>query len=188
MPLTQYSTATSLDGFIADADDSLDWLFSVTKVGDEDRFAPFLANVGAFAMGAGTYRWMLRAESVLEHPEKWANWYGDRPCWVFSHRDLPVVSKANIRFVTGDVRPVHDAMTCAAGDKNIWLVGGGDLVGQFSDHHLLDEIILRYAPVTLGAGAPVLPRRLTGVFDLQEAVIVNGAFVEVSYRVRRTRL
>jgi dihydrofolate reductase len=186
VPLTQYSTATSLDGFIADADDSLDWLFGVATTGDEDRFAPFLADVGAFAMGATTYRWVLRVERVLEQPEKWAGWYGDRPCWVFSHRDLPVVPGANIEFVQGDVRPVHAAMTRAAGNKNIWLVGGGDLVGQFSDNGLLDEIILGYAPVTLGSGAPVLPRRLTDVLEVQEAVIVNGAFVEVRYRVRRT--
>ena len=185
VPLTQYSTATSLDGFIADADDSLDWLFGVATTGDEDRFAPFLADVGVFAMGSTTYRWVLRAERVLEQPEKWSGWYGDRPCWVFSHRDLPIVPGANIEFVQGDVRPVHAAMTRAAGDKNIWLVGGGDLVGQFSDNDLLDEIILGYAPVTLGSGAPVLPRRLTDVLEVQEAVIVNGAFVEVRYRVRR---
>lgn len=185
MPLTQYSTATSLDGYIADSDDSLDWLFSVATAGDEDRFAPFLAEVGAFAMGATTYRWVLRAEKVLEQPEKWADWYGDRPCWVFSHQALPAVPGAKIEFVHGDVRPVHQAMTQAAGDKNIWLVGGGDLVGQFSDHGLLDEVILGYAPVTLGGGAPVLPRRLTGVLELQEAVVVNGAFVEVRYRVQK---
>jgi dihydrofolate reductase len=49
----------------------------------------------------------------------------------------------------------------AADGKNIWLVGGGDLVGQFYDHGLLNEIILSVAPVTLGSGAPLLPRRIT---------------------------
>ena len=186
MPLTQYNTATSLDGFIADEHDSLDWLFSVPRTGDEDRFAPFLREVGAFAMGATTYQWAVRTEQLLDHPEKWREWYGSRPCWVFTHHDLARVPGAAIEFVSGDVRPVHKALTRAAGDQNIWLVGGGDLVGQFSDHRLLDEIILGYAPVTLGAGAPVLPRRLTGVFELREAVVVNGAFVEARYRVRRS--
>ena len=51
-------------------------------------------------------------------------------------------------------------MTRAAGDRNIWIVGGGDLAGQFADAGLLDEVIVSIAPVTLGAGAPLLPRRL----------------------------
>ncbi|WP_175986094.1 dihydrofolate reductase family protein [Microbacterium tenebrionis] len=51
-------------------------------------------------------------------------------------------------------------MTAAAGDKDIWIVGGGDLAGQFVDAGLLDEVWLQYAPVTLGSGAPVLPRSL----------------------------
>jgi dihydrofolate reductase len=187
MPLTQYSTATSLDGFIADENDSLDWLFAVATTGNEDRFAPFLADVGAFAMGATTYRWVLRVEHVLDAPEKWQDWYGDRPCWVFSHHELPEIPGADIEFVQGDVRPVHAAMAAAAGNKNIWLVGGGNLVGQFVDAGLLDEVILGYAPVTLGAGASVLPRRMTDVLELQEAVVVNGAFVEVRYRVKPSR-
>jgi dihydrofolate reductase len=73
MTLTQYSTATSLDGFIADENDSLDWLFAVPTIGNEDRFAPFLAEVAAFAMGATTYRWVLREEQVLDQPEKWVS-------------------------------------------------------------------------------------------------------------------
>ncbi len=40
------------------------------------------------------------------------------------------------------------------------MVGGGDLVGQFADRGLLDEVWVQYAPVALGAGAPLLPRRL----------------------------
>jgi dihydrofolate reductase len=121
----------------------------------------FFAGVGAFVMGATTYEWVLDNEDALAQPEKWASWYGDTPCWVFTHRDLPAVPGAPITFVSGDVRPVHAAMTEAAGDRDIWLVGGGELVGQFDDAGLLDEIILGVAPVALGAGAPVLPRRIT---------------------------
>ena len=51
-------------------------------------------------------------------------------------------------------------MAEAAGARNIWIVGGGDLAGQFADEGLLDEVIVSIAPVTLGGGAPLLPRRI----------------------------
>ena len=53
------------------------------------------------------------------------------------------------------------AMAAAAGGRNLWVVGGGDLAGQFADAGLLDEVLVTIAPVTLGAGAPLLPRRIT---------------------------
>ena len=183
MARTTYYTATSVDGFIADAAGSLDWLFEVE--GGADRFAPFFAGVGAFATGATTYAWVLEHEKVLERPEKWQQWYGDIPCWVFTHRDLPVVPGANITFVRGDVRPVHEAMAAVAGDRTIWLVGGGDLVGQFADQGLLDEIVLGVAPVTLGGGAPVLPRRLTSSRLTLTSVEQYGGFAGLTYAVGR---
>ncbi|MFI6760023.1 dihydrofolate reductase family protein [Micromonospora sp. NPDC050417] len=182
MPKTQYYTATSVDGFIADPDNSLDWLFQADSRG-EDRFAPFFAGVGAFAMGSTTYEWVLEHELLLDQPQKWHDYYGDRPSWVFTHRDLPAIPGANITFVSGDVRPVHAAMTEAAGGKNVWLVGGGELVGSFADHGLLDEIILGVAPVTLGAGKPLLPRRLLS--DRLQLVELErvGHFAYLTYSV-----
>ncbi|HWP49078.1 MAG TPA: dihydrofolate reductase family protein [Candidatus Limnocylindrales bacterium] len=59
------------------------------------------------------------------------------------------------------MRPVHWQMITGASDKNIWLVGGGALVGQFYDHGLLDEMIVTIVSVTLDNGAPLLPRPIT---------------------------
>ncbi|MBX6358070.1 MAG: dihydrofolate reductase [Micromonosporaceae bacterium] len=183
MSKTQYYTATSVDGFIADQHNSLDWLFEVERQG-QDRFGPFFAEVGAFAMGATTYEWVLAHEKLLEQPQKWRGWYGDVPCWVFTHRSLPAPADANITFVSGDVRPVHEAMATAARGKNIWLVGGGELVGAFADQGLLDEIILGVAPVTLGAGAPLLPRRLPSSRLSLSSVEQAGQFAYLTYAVR----
>jgi dihydrofolate reductase len=180
---TQYYTAASIDGFIADSGNSLDWLLEVDA--KPDRFPAFFAKVGAFAMGATTYEWVLEHERVVDQPEKWAAWYGDRPSWVFTHRRLAPVPGANITFVSGDVRPVHEAMVEAADGRNVWLVGGGELVGTFADQGLLDEIILGVAPVFLGAGAPLLPRRLlSSQLELHD-VARNGQFVQLTYRTRR---
>ena len=181
-PKTQYYTATSIDGFIADADNSLDWLFEADKAGDHP-FAEFFSHVGAFAMGATTYEWILAHEGMLGEPLKWKNTYGGTPAWVFTHRRLEPIPGANLTFVQGDVRPVHAAMTARAGGKNLWLVGGGELTGAFADAGLLDEIILGVAPVTLGAGAPLLPRRLTSSRLSLVEVRQAGQFAQLRYQV-----
>jgi dihydrofolate reductase len=179
---TQYFTATSIDGFIADEHNSLDWLFEADSKGN-DRFDLFFDGVGAFAMGATTYEWVLAHERLLEQPDRWRDWYGEVPAWVFTHRDLPRLPGANVAVVSGDVRPVHEAMVTSARGKNIWLVGGGDLVGQFADHGLLDELILGVAPVTLGAGAPVLPRRLLSSRLTLSSVEQVAQFAYLTYAV-----
>ena len=182
MSLTQYYTATTLDGFIADADNSLDWLFSR----DRDTAGPlnygeFIAGVGAMAMGSTTYEWILDHEFAGKEPAEW-KWPYDVPSWVFTHRQLPFVPDARIEFADGDIPAVHEAMVRAAGDRNVWIVGGGDLAGQFADAGLLDEVIVSIAPVTLGGGAPLLPRRI----ELRlEELGRNGEFVSVRFSVRR---
>jgi dihydrofolate reductase len=184
---TQYYTATTLDGFIADENHSLDWLFEVDREvdGGEHSFGAFFGEVGAMAMGATTYEWVLEHDDLLEQPEKWRGYYGETPCWVFTHRRLPPIPGADLRFVEGDVGPVHAQMTEAAAGKNVWLVGGGDLVGQFADQGLLDEILAGVAPVTLGGGAPLLPRRLTAKQLELVDVARDKQFARLTYRVRK---
>jgi dihydrofolate reductase len=183
MTRTQYYTATAIDGYIADPDNSLDWLFEVAAE-PGDRFDRFMDGVGAIAMGATTYEWVLAHDRVADRPEEWLRWYGRRPCWVFSHHDLPGVPGVDIRFVQGDVRPVHAEMVEAAGGRNVWLVGGGELVAAFADQGLLDDIVLGVAPVTLGAGAPLLPRRLTGGRLRLTGVEQIDQFAYLTYEVR----
>jgi len=103
------------------------------------------------------------------------------PCWVFTHRELPVVPDANVSFVSGDIRAVYDQMKAAAEGRNLWVVGGGELAGQFADLGLLDEIILTVAPVTLGAGAPLLPRRLTAAQLTLTNCSHDGTFASFTY-------
>jgi dihydrofolate reductase len=177
---TQYYTATSLDGFIATEDDSLEWLFSLGDVNDTS-YPSFIKEVGALAMGRATYEWMLR--HLGEHGEPWPY---SQPTWVFCNRPHDLVAGADIRLVKGDVRPVHAAMKAAADGKNLWLVGGGDLVGQFHDAGLLDEIIVQIGSVTLGRGKPLLPRQITNPsLCLTAARRIGPGFAELRYDVAR---
>ena len=181
---TQYYTATSIDGYIADKNNSLDWLFQFGEIESmKDDYPQFFEQVGALAMGSTTYEWIIAHENLVEAPEKWPY---DRPTWVFSHRKLPIVPGANIHVVQGDVRPVHAEMVKAAHGNNAWLVGGGELAGQFADHGLLDEIILNVAPVMLGSGAPLFPRSLTTPpLKLKRVQQHRDVFVVLTYDVQR---
>ncbi len=158
--LTQYYTATSLDGFIADPEHSLEWLF----IREQEKNGPlnyddFIADVGAMAMGSTTYEWILDHEFAGKDVAEW-KWPYEIPGWVFTQRELPVVPAAPIEFTSAEVATVHAQMASAAGERNVWIVGGGDLAGQFADAGLLDQVIVYIAPVTLGGGAPLLPRRI----------------------------
>lgn len=112
-------------------------------------------------MGSATYEyeWMLR-HFANQGRNAAAEWPYSQPCWVFNSRELPLVEGANLHFVRGDIRPVYESMYATADEKNLWLMGGGDLVGQFYDTGLLDEIIAQIGSVTLGSGKPFLPRQI----------------------------
>jgi dihydrofolate reductase len=179
---TQFYTATSLDGFIATEDHSLDWLFPLGNVNDTS-YPEFIAEVGALAMGSSTYEWMLRNAQVIA-AETGSTWPYAQPTWIFSKRTLPRVPGAKLHFVRGDVRSVHQEMCMAANEKNIWVVGGGDLAGQFYDAGLLDEIIVQIGSVTLGKGQPLFPRRLTNPpLTLISVRQVGTGFAELRYQV-----
>lgn len=177
---TQYFTSTSLDGFIADANHSLEWLFPLGDVNDTS-YPTFIKDVGAIAMGSSTYEWMLR--HVINAPEPQA-WPYTQPVWVFTSRELPGIPGADIRFVRGDVRPVHAAMTAAANGQNVWIVGGGELAAQFADHGLLDEMHVQIASVTLGRGMPLFPRAMVSPpLRLMSVRQVGTGFAELVYEV-----
>jgi dihydrofolate reductase len=181
---TQYYTATSLDGFIATLDDSLEWLFPLGAIEDTS-YPAFIREVGALAMGSATYEWMLR-HVVGPEAKRRQPWPYEQPTWVFTSRTLPEVPGADLRFVAGDIRPVHDAMRDAAGEKNVWIVGGGELAGQFYDHGLLDDLFAQVGSVTLGAGKPLLPRAITSPpLRLISARAVGSGFAELHYEIPR---
>jgi dihydrofolate reductase len=173
---TTFHTATTLDGFLADPEDSLDWLLRQSQGPDgEQEFAAFMAGVGAIVMGSTTYEW------VVEHLDaQGGSWPYTVPSWVMTTRDLKPVEGADVRFASGDVRDVHARMLREAGERDLWVVGGGDLAGQLADAGLLDEVVVSIAPVVLGAGRPLLPRRLD--LELVETHAA-GAFVVARYRV-----
>jgi dihydrofolate reductase len=169
---TIYFAAASLDGFIADKNDSLEWLFKNGPT-DISFIDEFLKTVGAIAMGASTYQWLIDNSKNA--------WPYNVPCLVFTHRNFPSMEGADVHFVKGEVSVHHEELKRLAGKKNIWLMGGGDLVGQFHDHGLLDEMHIQTVSVFLNEGKKLFDRRTNQAFKIKEIRQRGESCVEVVY-------
>jgi dihydrofolate reductase len=169
---TIYYTAASLDGFIVDDGGSLDWL--LTRSIDQDGqfgYRTFIANVGALVMGSTTYRWLV------DHQP--GDWMYDQPTWVLTQRPDTVLPDHPVTVFGGDVADLHPRLRSAAGNRDIWVVGGGNTAAQFVSADLIDEMVISYAPCSLGSGTPVLP--VASEWTLADAG-VNGEFLCARWR------
>ena len=176
MARTQYYVAASLDGFIAEADDGLQWLFDAADdptTGEDANYNAFYSQVTAIAMGASTY------EIIVAHDRPWD--YVGRPTWVFTHRELPVPDGADVRFVQGSPQDHIADMRAAAGEGSLWVLGGGALASQFADDQLLDELIVTYVPAVLGSGVSLFARPIAGQLTLTSTEELTRGCVQNTY-------
>jgi dihydrofolate reductase len=187
MSLVRYYAAQTLDGYIAESDDTLDWLLKYEgkfEGADSDEghagYEAFYAGIGALVMGSVTYEW------VLAHGSAWA--YEGKPTWVLSTRELkrPEGEEVDVRVVDAEVPDLIDEMLAAAGDKDLWIVGGGNVASQFADHGRLDRVEVTVVPVVLGDGKPLFDRRLPGPpMQLIGSRTFFSGMVGLTYEVRR---
>lgn len=175
-----YYTASSIDGFIATEDDSLDWLMkqpqATTNPGGPFDYEVFIKDIGVLVMGATTYEWVL-AHDVEATGESWPY---TQPTFVFTHREAPLAAD-NVQLVAGAPQEQRAALEAAAAGQDVWIVGGGDLAEQFAAAGMLDEMIVTYAPVTLGSGRPLF----TGRRDVELVEQASdGVFLCARYAIR----
>jgi dihydrofolate reductase len=190
MSRTQYYCAASLDGYIAEADDSLGWLFNYEgsfeadgaepgPMGEGGAYEAFYGGVGALVSGAITY------EFVLDHLAEDGEWpYAGKPWWVLSSRELPVPERegVDVRIADAQVADLYDEMVAAAGERTLWVVGGGNVASQFAEAGLLDEVLVTVVPVVLGEGKPLFDRRLPGgPMRLTGTRVFTTGMVELRY-------
>jgi dihydrofolate reductase len=193
---TVYYCASSLDGYIAGADDSLDWLLDYEGVFEPEAAEPepmsegggyerFYEGVGALVAGSVTYEWILDHLDVAGGGE-WP--YRGKPCWVLSSRELrlPEGEEVDVRIASAPVGELYGEMAAAAGDRVLWVVGGGGVASQFADEGLLDEVHVTVVPVVLGAGKPLFERRPpNGPMLLTGTRAFKNGMVEVRYAIQR---
>lgn len=190
--MVQYYCATSLDGFIADADDGLEWLTGYEGSYESPDAEPgpmsgggsyeaFYEGVGALVSGSATYEW------VLAHIGEGSWPYRGKPWWVLSSRDLDIREGEGIdvRAINGPVGGLYDEIESSAGDRNVWVVGGGPVASQFAEADLLDEVLLTVVPVVLGAGKPLFERPLPLPLQLTGTTVFDTGMVELRYSVTR---
>ncbi|MEL6770847.1 MAG: dihydrofolate reductase family protein [Bacteroidota bacterium] len=165
MPRIVLFIATSLDGFVADADGGVDWLFTDADYGYTD----FFDTVGALAMGRTTFDQILG----------FGPWpYGDVPTTVFTHRPLDIPEGVPAEVAEGDVAAWLASLRETSLPGDVWLVGGGALVRSFREAALIDRYVLSVHPVLLGDGIPLfagaLPRadlRLTATTSFPSGLV-----------------
>jgi dihydrofolate reductase len=162
--------ATSLDGYIATEDDSLEWLFKTEGEGDNGYF-DFYNTVDTILIGRRTYDWIIEQEKG-EFP------YKNKKCYVFSKSEKDI--NENVEFVNQDVVEFTNKIKKMDGG-NIWLVGGGGLLNSFIKERLVDEFIITISPTLIGRGIPLFKKN-----DFELELKLKGMrrfnqFVELHY-------
>lgn len=176
MSRVQYFVASSLDGFIATTGDDLAWLLQFDGFeGGKESYESFMDGVGCIVMGGETFAWLMEHE-----PGNWP--YPATPCYVFTRHEHAAPPASDITFVRGDVREFIGDLKDDAGEKNVWMVGGGNLAAQFADAGLLDELIVSVIPVVLGEGKRLLPLEgPTPPLELTASRTMGRGIVELRY-------
>lgn len=166
--------AMSLDGYIATKDESLDWLFNCEGEGDNG-YSEFYDTVDTVLIGKKTYDWIMKHESG-EFP------YKNKKCYVFTRS--PFEDTEYVTFINEDIASFSNRLKNHEG-KNIWIVGGGELLQSFVEKKLVDEIILTVAPTVIGNGIPLF-REGNYQLDLSLKGTRNfNQFVELHYTIKK---
>jgi dihydrofolate reductase len=191
---TQYYCAATLDGYIADADDGLGWLFGYQGSydgedaepgprGEGNAYERFYGGVGALVSGSTTYEFVL---DQLDDDSEWP--YRGKPYWALSSRELrvPEGDGIDVRVADAEVADLHEEMVAAAAGRNLWVVGGGSVASQFAEAGLLDDVLVTVVPVVLGGGKPLFDHRLPGrPLRLTGRTTFESGLVELRYAIER---
>ena len=160
--------ASSLDGFIARENGDVSWLFTDADYG----YKNFYKSVDTVIMGRKTYEKSLEFE---KEP------YKDKKCYVFSRNKSPRKFE-NVEFVNDAVSFAKKIIKSKG--RDIWLVGGSDIISIFLNNGLLDEVIIYQHPVILGRGIPLFKKIKKDVkLKFVKSRIYKSGLVQLNYEV-----
>jgi dihydrofolate reductase len=166
---------TSADGYIARPDGDLEWLTSRPKPAGFYGMSAFMKSIDTKLLGRRTYELSRRLGATFDAK--------NGRTVVFSRHAAPADAPPAVEFVSGEIAPFVSGLREQPG-KNIWLMGGGDLIASFLDARAIDEFVVTVAPVFIGDGIPLIARRHRNVpLDLLSVERFDDGVVQLRYRV-----
>ncbi|HKF67062.1 MAG TPA: dihydrofolate reductase family protein [Vicinamibacterales bacterium] len=169
--------ATSADGYIARPDGDLDWLTNRPAPKGFYGMGTFMRSIDTTVLGRKTYEVSLKLGAAFD---------AKRPTYVFS-RQPPASAPAGVEFITGDISAFAKRLRGSEG-KDIWMMGGGDIIASFLDEGAIDEFIISIVPVFIGEGIPLIARRHRQVpLHLRSVENFPDGVVQLYYNVGKAR-
>lgn len=170
--------ATSADGYIARPDGDIEWLTSRPAPKGFYGMGAFMKSIDTTLLGRKTYEVSRRMGATFD---------AKRRTVVFSRHAPPADAPSGVEFVNGAIGPFLSRLRERPG-KDIWLMGGGELIASFLDEQAIDEFVVSVVPVFIGDGIPLIARRHRHVpLDLQSIERFEDGLVQVRYRVPNPR-
>ncbi len=166
--------ATSADGYIARPDGDLEWLTSRPAPEGFYGLDAFVRTIDTKVLGRKTYEASLRLGAKFDSKSRYV---------VFSRHAPPADAPPGVEFVNGAIGPFVSRLRERPG-KDIWLMGGGELIASFLDERAIDEFVVSVVPVFIGDGIPLLARRHRHVpLELRSVERFDDGLVQLRYRV-----
>jgi len=168
--------AASADGYIARPDGDIDWLTARPAPKGFYGMNAFMRTIDATVLGRKTYEVSLGLGAKFDAKQK---------AFVFSRHAPPAEVPLGVEFVNGEIGRFVSRLREKPG-KDIWLMGGGDLIASFLDADAIDEFVVSVVPVFIGDGIPLIARRPRNVaLELQSSKPFDDGLVQLHYRVHR---
>ena len=156
--------AASVDGYIAGENDDLSFLSPVESKDEDYGYADFMKSIDVSIMGRKTIEW------VLEHDKAFIDKI--YLTYIITHRPLPeaLADNSNILQYEGDVSILTEKLLSEG--KNLFIVGGSEIILQLMTNNLIDEFHIAYVPVLLGKGTllfkPGFPQTMLKLLDVKK--------------------
>ena len=170
--------AACADGYVARTDGNLDWLTRRPAPKGFYGLPKFSRSIDAKILGRKTFDLSVKMG---------ASFSADNVHYVFSRRQPPASVPAGVQFVKESIRAFAERLRKQAG-KNIWLMGGGEIIASFLDEGAIDEFIVSIVPVFIGAGIPLIsPKHREVPLRLRSSQRFPDSVVQLHYEVQRPR-
>jgi len=167
--------ATSADGYIARPDGDLEWLTSRPAPKGFYGMNTFMKSIDTTLLGRKTYEVSLRMGATFDSKSRTI---------VFSRHAPPADLPSGVEFVNGAIDQFVSRLRAEPG-KDIWLMGGGEIIASFLDEHAIDEFVISVVPVFIGDGIPLIARRHRHVpLELDSIERFEDGLVQLHYRVQ----